>query len=335
LFRQKIKTYNYASITSNRFVFGAIILAIWLFISLSLPLIKSHLGASMMVTRYFISVLGIYILILATGLTLIRNKPVLIITLLFIVSFSLIHLFVERDYYNTVTKAQYREFAAELKENNPEKSVIVTYFSWILPYYFQDEPEMQILNNTLENQVGAMKSGAIPQMPFWYADFNLRPYELSAEGQAYLDANFVTVKKLEFHDIWGNYYVPKSYKGLGKHEDGSDYLFLGSRLFFENGIFKSKKVSLAKGNYKLIVNGISIPEVPVKGENAHFKAVYAGKQIGEIYLSEKRDMPEQTILFSCKAETQGTIELIYDNDVFIDGKDRNATLYSVRIIKVK
>ena len=335
IFGQKHQRYDFAFIAGNKNVFSFIFLLVWLSISLILPLIKSYLGASMMVTRYFISVLAALIITISIGVVLIKNRLLQLTVLFTIVSLSLIHLFVVTDYYNKITKTQYKELAAELKEDNSQMSTIVTFYSWILPYYFSDLPEQQIINNTLEQQVEGIKEGKLPTTPFWYVDFNGRPYELSVQGQEYLDANFITVKKLNQYDIWANYYVPKSYKGMGKQPDGSEYVFLGTKVFLENGVFKSKKISLEKGLYNLKISGVSTPEVPVKGENAHFTVKFAGNVIGKVYLSEKPEKPEKTISFTCLKSSKGRIELIYDNDIYENNQDRNATLYSVKINKIE
>ena len=334
IFRQKERQYNFNTITENKSIFSFLVLSVWLFISLTLPLIKSYLGASMMVSRYFISVIAVLILIIAIGVSLIKNRLIFTIILCGLVFFSLTDIFVAKDYYNAVRKTQYNEMAQAIKETSPDRVKIVTYYSWVLPYYFRDTPQRQVINNTLEKQVADIKAGTLPMAPFWYADFNLRPYELSVEGQKYLDDNFITVSKFAYHDIWANFYVPKSDTELGVLADGSEYVFYGEKVFVENKSYTSRNISLKKGNYKLIINGISTPNMPINGKNAHFKIKYGDTIIGSVYLSEKPNQ-EKEISFSCPSDRSNKIELIYDNDVYLGNQDRNATIYSVRIVKDK
>ena len=84
----------------------------------------------------------------------------------------------------------------------------------------------------------------------------------------------------------------------------------------------------------MIINANSLPENPVNGENAHFKIKINNNEIANYYLSENKNQQSKKFVFSSKNNESNTFEIIYDNDVFEDGKDRNAIIYSISIKKI-
>lgn len=337
LFKQKIVHYNYDGIVNNKLILGFVVLFVWLFVSITIPLLRSYLDVPMIISRYFINILAVLILVIAIGIALIKNKVLKIIVVFCLVCFSLIDILAVKKYYSTVTKTQFRELTEAIKENNPDKVKVVAFWSWIFPHYFQEDPEMQIQGSNLEDYVTGMRNGTISQDPFWYADANSRPYTLSAENQAYLDMHFITAKKLEYYDIWANYYIPKSKPRLDEGLKLSTFKPAnfdnkGNLLLLENITTKSSLISLEKGNYDLIISGNSVPEKPIKGENAHLIIKYDDIEIANFNLSENKDKSENVFSFNCPSNKNGRIEVTFDNDIFINGQDRNAIIYSIKIV---
>lgn len=335
LFRQKLNGFKYDDIVKNRLVFGFIILFIWLFVSIAIPLLKSYLQVPMIISRYFINILAILILVVAIGTAMIKNKVVKVIVVFCLVCFSLIDITVVKNYYNTVTKTQFRELTQAIKDNNPDKAKIVTFWSWIYPHFFENDPEVKIEGKTLEDYVTGMRKGAIAQDSFWYTDANSRPYTLSPENQAYMDMHFITEKKLEYHDIWANYYIPKKQPQLDKNLRISDFKpanfdKAGAILLFENATTKSLLGELKEGKYDLIIEGNSTPEKPIKGENAHLIIKYGDIKIADFYLNENK--AEHIFPFVCPTDKKEKLEIIFDNDIFVDGQDRNAIIHSIKIV---
>lgn len=103
-------------------------------------------------------------------------------------------------------------------------------------------------------------------------------------------------------------------------------------VFFENSATKSPKLYVKKGNYKIVVEGISYPEKPLKGINAHFNVKIKGKKIGEFHLNENTKKPNPTVLFSVEENQQIQLELVYDNDEIVDKIDRNARITKIAIL---
>lgn len=342
IFKVKITDYNYKSIINNKLLFGFIILFVWLFTSITIPFLRSYLDVPMILNRYFINILAAILLIITIGICLINNRMLKITVLSCMVFFSITDLFAVKKYYSTITKTQYRELTKNIIKRNSANSKIVTYWGWIFPYFFYDNPEIKVEGNSLEDYVTGMKNGSITLEPFWYADANARTYILSPENQAYLDENFRLSKKLEYYDAWANYYVPKKINNVVDLNTTSNILSTfapanfaedGSMQLFENGTVTSVNIKLAKGKYNVILNGYSTPNRPVKNENSHIVIKFAGKQIGSIYLSENQKTPKNIIPVEYSMDTEGKFEIIFDNDLSYDNKDRNLVITSLRIIK--
>jgi hypothetical protein len=104
-------------------------------------------------------------------------------------------------------------------------------------------------------------------------------------------------------------------------------------VFYENSSVISQNISLEKGNYILVINGLSYPEKPIKGENAHLK-IKIDNLLNEIYLSNDSKKDEHLISFNLTEDKVFKLEIIFDNDISIDNKDRNALISSIKINKV-
>ncbi len=103
-------------------------------------------------------------------------------------------------------------------------------------------------------------------------------------------------------------------------------------VFLENTTTKSEKIYLKKGNYKIIIEGISYPDKPLKGINAHFNIKNKGQKIGEFYLNENSKKPNPNVSLSLKNNQEIQLEFSFDNDVMIDKIDRNARINKVKIL---
>jgi uncharacterized membrane protein len=174
LFKQRITSYTSENIVKNKIIYSFIILFTWLFISLIIPLVRSYLSVPMIFSRYFVNVVPAIILIIAFGIELIRSKLIKGIVISCFILFSLIDLIVVKNYYNTPTKSQLREVTTQIINKNKEGAKVVTYWTWILPHFFENTPHIKLdgLSQSLEEYVNGMKSGKYPLKQFWHVDFN-------------------------------------------------------------------------------------------------------------------------------------------------------------------
>ncbi len=341
------KQGNNKRLFDNKLIFSSIILFIWMVVSLIIPLLKSHLDVSMIINRYFISIVAILVIVLAIGTELIKSNLIKTIVIIYVTLFSLIDLFVVKKYYSTVTKSQFRELTNQIREKNTEKSKIVTMWSWLFPHFYQEESEIKIEGGNLEDYINLLKNGSVKPNDFWYADANSRPFTISPEGQSYLDQNYNLDKKIELYDAWANYYTLKispSSNIVKIEKENNIKLNLnkfipyinddrGNLMIFENSTVKSNKFLLSKGNYEIAINGNSLPEKPIDGKNAHLLININEKRIGEITLSENKKNQENIINFTLESNESVHFQITFDNDLSKGEQDRNVIIYSITIAK--
>lgn len=336
LFTQKIES---KSIKNNRYIFGFIILMIWILVTIYIPYLRSYLKLPMLTSRYLIVVLPAIILLLAVSVNKIKSNPVKnTIVILFVIA-SFTDLIVVKKNYTAVRKTQYREITSKIKEKNKKNHKIVSAWGWHMSYFFNVNPKKDVVVlKSLEEYINELRTLNVSE-PFWYLDGHFRPYSLSPEAESYLNTNYILIDNIEYFDTWAKYYVPK-----GKEED---IISLNLRefepiktdndlniLLFSNSTTKSKPIELDKGNYRLGIKARSIPEVPINGENAHLTISVNGRKIGAYFLTEKEDAINY-FEFEILSKDQYQIELTFDNDLVLDNNDRNALIFSVTFQKIR
>ena len=102
--------------------------------------------------------------------------------------------------------------------------------------------------------------------------------------------------------------------------------------FLENSTTKSEKIHLKKGNYKIIIKGISYPNIPIKGINAHFNVKNKGEKLGNFYLNENTKKINPSIDLLIKSNQEVQLEFSFDNDEMYNGMDRNARINNISIL---
>jgi hypothetical protein len=340
LFRNRLPATNFSEIVSNKLLLSAIILFPWLIISITVPLVKSYLDISIMVSRYFINIVPVFILMAAIGIDVIKSMIFRYLALALLVVISFVDIFWIKDYYAAVSKTQMRELTNAIKEKNTEEVKIVTHYSWVIPYFFRDTPSQQIEGKTFEEYVAGLKSNPASHKAFWYADINGRPYALNADDRAYLETHFIKKEQLDYYDCWAQFYIPKNQVEFNINEKLDLSLFShvsfdgqGNLVMFNNANARSAMFPIAKGRYELVINGNSQPAKPVNNENAHLKVRLNGKIIGDFFMSEAPSGQTHVFPFEIEKNQQVRIQLIYDNDIAFEGQDRNVIIHSIKINK--
>ena len=334
----------------NKMLLGFMVLSIWIFITLFIPLVRTYLDIPMIISRYFIGVLPALILIIAIGISNIKSELVQRIVVLIFVVASLTDIIIIKDYYNKTSKTQFREITETIIKRNKKKEKVVSSTGWLLSYFLnQDITNKPLLGNSSEDNVTVDNSleGYIAQMKnsndlkesFWYIDGNSKEYKLNAEDEQFLNDNFILAESIAKYDTWTRHYISKNppkkdSSGLRLRDfTPGNFDSNGNLLIFENSIIKSSIINLQKGKYNLTINANSLPDKPINGENAHFIIKVIGEEIGNYYLSEKLDNKTKTMTFECKSDRKARVLIVYDNDVSVNNLDRNAIIYSVALEK--
>ncbi|WP_338376118.1 glycosyltransferase family 39 protein [uncultured Flavobacterium sp.] len=336
-------TFNKKSkkhIEDNKSLLSFCVLTIWIFITLFIPFLRSYLDIPMIISRYFISVLPAIILILAISITNIKQVIIQRIILLIFVTISLTDLLAVKNYYNTPSKTQYEELTKKIIEKNTSNAIVVSTWAWHLNYFFKND---SINTNTREQKlqdfVDNMQTQKTREVPFWFIGAHFQNYELTEKSENYLKENFNLVEDFSYFDCWTKYYVPKSDKNSDKNSIRLDMFKtatfdgIGNMILFENTEKKSTFITLEKGEYDLVVKGVSLPKNPIDNENAHLVFKIDDTEIANVYLSNLENNLEEKFSFSNDLDRKVRFKIIYDNDIVKNSQDRNAILNYIKLEK--
>lgn len=334
VFNSKDESSFEAGIIGNRLSAQFVILITWIVFGIIIPLVRSYLQVPMIVSRYMIGLLPAVILLVSLGIYQVNNKTVRNFILGLIVLFSLIDLFIVKDYYNKIIKSQLREVAQGVKENYVRNTPIVSNLWWHYSYFLDSRIyEMRTIDPVFF--IDEMMAHPERKVPFWYINgHNFALETLSPDEASFLKNNFYVARKFNFYDAWAVYYVPKKqhrfifdlneFKPFKVNNESYIYLYGLSSTH-------SPEITLNKGHYTLYLEGRSEPEVPVNSVNAHITVKMNGRVIGGTFLYGKKHTRISKINFTLNKTEQISLELIFDNDIMLNNKDRNARIYFLYI----
>lgn len=323
----------------NSHLFGFLIVFVWIVFYFLFILIKSLGESSLFLHRYFIPIIPGIVLAMAMAVSLISNKifrNIAVFSLTFLFVYSLV---AEKKYYSTRVKSQFNDICLQIKNNNPANETVISSWGWLLTFYLdKDFTINNVYEKNLDVYINDVKTKAVIQESFWYIDGNSKPYSVSPEIAQFIAANYEVDKTIELHDAWAKHFVSKkaadnSLKTIRLNQfknalfDGS-----GSLMFFENSKSASQPIFVAKGDYKLILSGKSLPSTKIKDENARINVYLNGKLYSNIELDEKA-IQEYVLDFSQQTDGNLTIEMEFINDFWLDGQDRNAQISNIQLKK--
>lgn len=338
----KLKTEKSEEKNRKNLIFISLI-TFWILINIGAIILKSYLDISIIVNRYFIGSFPLFIITLAYCFSLIKNKYLVSFLIILFAWYSLHSLINKRNYYESISKSEWNKISSEIIKNNSQNHRIYSAYGFTSNILFKNTNCYTLLKEiTFENYIESLKSNAIDKESFWYFDGNFRPYALSQEYEKYLNENFDLVQKIEKYDCWARHYILKNDKASVIKQDE---LFLkdfidgnldnqGNLIMFENGTIISKELNLEEGEYELTLNGNSLPEKPINGENAHIVLMLNNIKIWDQHLSEKIDKKEIKFIFKNPDRSLKRISITFDNDLSINNLDRNLIIYSIKLKKV-
>lgn len=328
---------------NNQLLLACLVLLIWIGVEVSGIIIKSYTSDSIILHRYFIGILPAMMLVLAIGVSLIQNKIISYIAAVGILGLFIFNLFSPTNYYTTYTKAQYDKVCEEIEKSNPHKDKVFSSWGWLMSYYLDRDNSQQLVTEMdLPTYISEVRSNAMAMESFWYLDGNSKPFNVSPQDQAFLDSNYTLKEDIEKYDAWARHYVyekqPQKGDGLNLYlnqfmpynKDGS-----GNLMIFESLPVKSPQINLKKGKYELTINGNSLPAQPIQGTNAHMIVKVNDQVIANYFLSEKTDNKEKKIPFDWNSDAPARITLFFDNDIAVNGLDRNVVIYSLKLKEQK
>jgi hypothetical protein len=185
-------------------------------------MVKSYGEVSLILTRYFTSILPVIILILASSISFIRNKIIqtLLIAVIFLLTLS--NLFVVKKYYFSINKAQFREASDFVIQNNKNNEKVYTSQKYWFDYYFiNDSISKEIYEVELEGLIQQMKADSTKIAPFWYIDAFGKTFSPSEETNKFISQNFYIENNYDGFQAWTKHFI--LLKDISKTIDISKY----------------------------------------------------------------------------------------------------------------
>lgn len=256
-----------------------LILLSWICITLLLPIIRSYLVTPMISSRYFIVILAPLIILVALGIDKISKKiiQIAIIAVLAIVSF--IQLIYTNDYYNRISKGQFREISEYVIKENTEKDPVVSNLSWYLIYLFNiDKTNTPLVNKVFEDYVQEMITNPEIIEPFWYFGAFGNPLKLSEESEKFMEEHFEVVHSLDKFDSWTRHYIPKETQNMGQLSQETLVLSNINDINWKGGVSTTNSILLmnfSEKNVEILKRGVRL-----KSKNGKIYKIMKTEKIG-------------------------------------------------------
>ena len=319
----------------NNFLNGFIILNTWIWFEVAIILLKSYFGISIVLHRYFISIVPAFTIIIAVTIDFISKTLLKRFITIILVIYLLFDIFIIQNYYCIKRKSQFDKVANFIIKENTSKTKIISSMGWLMGYYFNEKNQLTTQEKTLNNCIDDMRKGVSSPSSFWYIDGNSNFFNLSNENKEYVNANFVVRNNYKAFDAWCVEFKSKHNESAFielKRFQPSMFDGSGAMIFIENKTSKYPTINLEKGDYKLLIKGFSLPNIPINEENAHFNIVVNKAIIKSIYLNNIPDEKPKEINFHHDGG-DFNLELIYDNDIAVGKLDRNAVINNISLVK--
>lgn len=208
LFNQEESKLVNLNPNDGNLLFSFLILLIWIFTTLFLPLVRTYISLPMLINRYFINVLPAILLLIAMGVYCIKSRLLQYFILSIIFIFSLNDIVIVKKYYKNVSKSQFREVSQFIIENNSQNDPVVSSLGWYFPFFLNNEKVKNvIIEKSLNDYINEMAQDSTKRKPFWYVDAHNRPYNVSETAKRYLDNNFIIDNNVDLFDAWAKHYM--------------------------------------------------------------------------------------------------------------------------------
>lgn len=210
IFIEKTIKIDYDKIIENNYVFSFSIFFPWIFVIIVVITLKSYLDTSLMITRYFISILPVFFLIFAISIYNIKNIIIQKSITFGLIILMFINLYVVKNYYNNKSKTQFREVANFIIDNNKNNEPVYTSLKYWYDFYLNNNKFSYNLieKQSLEELIIEISKDTSKVKPFWYIDAHGRPFNLSESAKKILESNFSIENNFDGSDAWGKHFVP-------------------------------------------------------------------------------------------------------------------------------
>jgi uncharacterized membrane protein len=206
VFKKENNKINTEDIIEDKEIFSFSILFTWVFVFVLIILLNSYLNASLLIPRYFTSILPAIALIIGIGISMIRSSVVRTIFSFGLITLMIFNLFIVRAYYRGTSKTQFRETSQIIIDKNKNKESVYTSLKYWYDYYLKNNFEL-IEKPNLETVINEMIANPSLIKPFWYTDAHGRPFQLSENAQQFVNNNFHIDESFDGFDAWTKHFI--------------------------------------------------------------------------------------------------------------------------------
>ena len=206
VFKKENNQVNNEEIINDKEIFSFTILFAWVFIFVFIILLNSYLNASLLIPRYFTSILPAIALIIGIGIAMIKSSVVRTIFSFGLITLMIFNLFVVRGHYRGTSKTQFREASQIIIDKNKTKEPVYTSLKYWYDYYLKDNFTL-IEKPNLETIINEMIANPSLIKPFWYTDAHGRPFTLSDNAQQFVNSNFYVDESFDGFDAWTKHFI--------------------------------------------------------------------------------------------------------------------------------
>lgn len=337
LYLFQTSTNRSASFKTDSSGFALVVFICWSFLVFMIPYLRSLVGVPMIVPRYFISILPVFLLLLAVGLKMMKSNVVKWLVTCSFCLLSITDIFLVQDYYYKAKKTQFRELASSITKYS-SYTLNAPLTSWHQEYYLNKfgfkgkisgEDVSEFCNNAIKD------SNVLHG--FWLADAH-GAYPPSQDILDKLNQNYNRVRSINMYDAWGMLYLNKKDQGT-LYEFIDEKCFDSTQMVFENGekvipVWDNRPVvrhiSLPKGKYKVEILSSGLP---ADGIYPHLNFRFAENAIGSFFT--EKSLKSTVFSLVLPSDEAGDLTMFMDNDLAVKakGEDRNAFIKSILIIR--
>lgn len=191
--------------------FSILILFTWIFVFMLFLIIRSYGDVSLILSRYFTSIIPVVILVIAWGISVIKNQIVKTIVLLSLITLTFTNIFYAKNYYNSINKSQFREVSTFVLKNNPKKDIIFTTQKYWFDYYFKPF-NVELKEKSTEDFIQEMINDTTKIKSFWCVEGHGKEFTLEENSKDFLNKYFYIDSNFEGFQSWAKHFELKKNK---------------------------------------------------------------------------------------------------------------------------
>ena len=208
--------FNYkSSFTKEALVkkvnFSILILFTWIFVFMLFLIIRSYGDVSLILSRYFTSIIPVVILVIAWGISCIKNQIAKTIVLFSLATLTFTNIFYAKNYYNTTNKSQFREASNHILKNNTNKDCIFTTQKYWFDYYFRSN-NVDLKEKKFEDVIQEMIKDTTKIKSFWYIEGHGKQFQPEENIKLFMNKYFYVDSNFDGFQSWAKHFELKSNK---------------------------------------------------------------------------------------------------------------------------